>query len=418
MHQKTNFKICATRATINPSMDVYLAGWTDRSTPTNEISSDLEINTLYLKCQELSVCIISIDSLYVNEDLFDKNQGETTFIFAGASHTHFAPALDKTKQKLGKINEEYFQKIKLILKKNIIQSETHSIDLSVIEYYKTRIPININRRRNIISYTFNPFHWTSKIEIAPSFLKKTNDEVHIVIFKNSEAKVICILWSFACHPTNWCNSNEISSDYIGDVRNSLRTTYGMIPVLFFQGFSGDLKAIQKPFRWTYKNVWKELFHLPIKFSKFTEVEYIDWTTKLKNHIKNILLKNKPETYNPRLSWKEIKIPLNQILNANIEGLTDLKITELHLAENLVIIGFSAEPVFEYIKHIKTIYKNKTIIPVGCIGNVYGYLPTNKMIKEGGYESKDFFKIFGYKNTFKEDVEGVIYTNIKNLKNAF
>ena len=61
---------------------------------------------------------------------------------------------------------------------------------------------------------------------------------------------------------------------------------------------------------------------------------------------------------------------------------------------------------------------KTIITVGCVGSVFGYLPTDKLIEEGGYESKDFFSGFALKGSYKQNIQVGIVSYITKfiLKN--
>jgi hypothetical protein len=409
-----HFTIGTSIAILNPATPIHLSGWLHREKSASKIASDLELNILHLKSAS-SIFLISVDSLYLNDNMLQTEAGLDTLIFAGASHTHFAPALDKTKQALGKVDEEYYASVKKMLKIGIQKARENLNNINNIGYFKTRVSVNINRRRKNIYYRLNFLKWKFKIENGPNYFGKTNTDLHIIAFKDGEGKILALLWSYACHPTTWPNMNEISSDYIGAVRNSLRTQYGNIPILFFQGFSGNIRANKNSNLLKWFNLKKELFHLPKLFQPFNENEFFKWSKVLSDQIKYTIdcIKEKPII--PTFNFKQYEIPLDRLMEGEIGTIQTLKIQIVKFSSDLVLIGFSAEPVVEYIQIIKKIFKNITVVPVGCLANCYGYLPTTQMIKEGGYESNGFFSIFGYKNSFKGEVELPV---VETIKRAF
>ena len=50
-----------------------------------------------------------------------------------------------------------------------------------------------------------------------------------------------MLWNFACHPVMYHSPMNVSAHFPGDVRKELREILSDIPVVFLQGFSGDIR---------------------------------------------------------------------------------------------------------------------------------------------------------------------------------
>ena len=102
--------------------------------------------------------------------------------------------------------------------------------------------------------------------------------------------------------------------------------------------------------------------------------------------------------------------MDQILTGRIEGIDHLTIYEADLGRDIKFIGLSAEPVAAWGEDFRRYAgKGKLIFPLGCIGTTYGYLPTKKMLSEGGYETEGFFKIFGYRpSEFKKNIREVLF----------
>ena len=79
-----------------------------------------------------------------------------------------------------------------------------------------------------------------------------------------------------------------------------------------------------------------------------------------------------------------------------------------LSKTHVILGVSAEVVSLYSLELQQRYPNKIIIPVGCVGTVFGYWPTKKMLKEGGYEVNGFKKAFHLRANLIKKYRHVIF----------
>ena len=76
---------------------------------------------------------------------------------------------------------------------------------------------------------------------------------------------------------------------------------------------------------------------------------------------------------------------------------------------------SAEVVSAYSLKIQAMFPNKIIMPVGCVGSVFGYWPTRKMLKEGGYEVVKFKKKFSLEGDFiEENIEGMLSGSVSRM----
>ena len=79
------------------------------------IDSDIEINAIRLMQNNTNVLIISVDTLFVTNEiktfaidhLKDRLPLNEDQVFIAASHTHYAPFLDASKPNLGAVDDEY-----------------------------------------------------------------------------------------------------------------------------------------------------------------------------------------------------------------------------------------------------------------------------------------------------------------------
>ena len=64
----------------------------------------------------------------------------------------------------------------------------------------------------------------------------------MLTFSDPTDRPIAVLWSYACHPVGFPARTRVSADFPGVVRRALRDAHGAeLPVLFLQGFAGDVR---------------------------------------------------------------------------------------------------------------------------------------------------------------------------------
>src|SRR5690606_35611692 len=100
----------------------------------NNVHDRMEINLAALKQGEKYALLYSIDTLFVPDDfvqlVLDKFGAEYNLreedIWMAATHTHFAPALDKEKRGLGRADETYCAIVEeklLLLTSRVLRSQ-------------------------------------------------------------------------------------------------------------------------------------------------------------------------------------------------------------------------------------------------------------------------------------------------------
>lgn len=377
-------------------------------------SKSLEANYLIID-SETKYLMLSLDLLYVGERLTvllkEKLCGvfpiENMFIVA--SHSHYAPMADTHKPLLGKANDEYIEDIAARVSKSITLSLLNQFYQVEIEYspYETfqtckrRLRRSVGLKGNRIVF--------NQVLLGPSRntmnSEKNKIEGGLITLKDANGKALAIIWHFPCHPTSFPRSTEFSSHFIGDIRDYLRSINdSSLPVIFLQGFSGDIRPpsqITRP---------KNLLELLRKtffgsyFKDFTEQGYKEWINNLKEELDKVIKKNNTSftCKSEEVSSERLSIPLSEFAETNIQTDKEVTFVKINMGK-LVLIGVSAELVYDYQLYLKKLSADKFLIGVGCLEDVFGYIPTKNMQIQGGYESKDFFPYFGIK-ALKGDIE--------------
>ncbi len=406
---------------ITPTAPLPLAGWGGQGEISSEIADILEVNVLVLRQAEKPFVFVSVDSLFTGQAFFDFLMSEfpelaVDRLWLAASHTHFAPALDDSKPLLGKANSAWCD----VVYKRTAQLIRRLLDQDGVEtelrYHIGRSQNAINRRRR--GWQLSRKHILRKQTIgAPNPAGVCDDSIHALSFYAGDS-VQAVLWSSACHPVASPNRNAVSSDYPGWVRRSLRRKYhSSMPVVFLQGFCGNLRpnATQSRIQAIFsKRKLAQRLNSLINGSTFADMtsnQYARWAISYSNAVAQTL-DSDGEIIVGEISSAISQIPAEQI-HPGSHNDEILSIRKILFGEALCFVGLSAEPAAEYAKLIKKLI-GKNVVTVGYLDQVFGYLPTDEMVQNGGYEVDGFAPWFGLSGKFIPELEGHVLNAVRNV----
>jgi len=364
-----------------------------------EVEGSLEANLLFIDDGSNKVLVISVDALYVGEHIRNslvsalQGQIENDHIFIAATHTHYAPMLDDTKPELGKADDDHMQGVAARL-------TTAAQDLveSVIETELTIEPLQFEtsiaierRKKRFLAITGRRLRFNA-VAMAPSKLRRPN-LADIVTLRTADGKAICTIVQIACHPTSVPNQCKHTAAYATTVRQVCRARQNFIPVLVFQGFSGDLR----PDSTRPKNAlgWIRRLAFGRFFTPMDESEYREWLLSLKNELAGSMNESPSPVRLKAVGADLTQVPLHALhitRNRDNLGPSHLHIQSVDLGP-VSLLGISAEVVSEYADLCRSMKSNSSVLPVSCLAATFGYLPTSEMVRDGGYESAHSLKFF-------------------------
>lgn len=407
---------------ITPLMPIPLAGLFDRTDPYSTIADKLEANAVLLRDDKQKVIIVSTDLFFIGKTLRNGILGAIKDIvsdqelFISASHSHFTPATDDSKPLLGKVDSEYLSLVIARISGLIRELVTGKAERGSLFYsVGSNSSSNINRRR---------FAWAGfltlkkEMEMMPNAKAFKDPSIRMIKVVDRNNNIMAVLWNYCCHPTGFNNLTSVSAEYPGFVRKKVRGELKSdIPVLFLQGFSGDvrpkviLKAPKKKTSPAYFKFLVSRLHNGPRFGIFSDSEWIEWAQTLSNSVIEVVRRKDDKQVEARLENKRVTIE-PETLGLKIAG-GPVSFHRIDVGD-VRIIGISAETVAEYLPLLESAFPDSKIIPVSYLDHVLGYLPTNKMLSEGGYEVDGFQKYFSVKADFPPDLQERIIGAIRSL----
>lgn len=403
--------VVAAMVDISPDAPCALQGFSSRRGSFSRVADHLELNAIRLNQGDHTVVIYSADVLYLDRDVVAEAEtlvrqfrpGAKTHVMAAASHTHFAPAIDASKPLLGARDPHYFEFFKQRLRGLIAALCDRPAATCTIVYRRGESNSSINRRRRGWNFSRQTLLRREAI-IAPNPNGYVDRAIRTLEARDASGAVLCVLWNFACHPSNFPLRDCVSADFPGVVRAAIRNHHAnpSLPVIYLQGFSGDASP-QMSGRLS-RTLQGRIFKLlnGRVFGDITPEEFSGWSGELTQQVCRVL-HHPPRTLHARLNCSESSVPLSELIEG-IQRDRPVRLQRIALSDDVQLIGLGAEVVACYSPMVQNLIKPADLIPVGCVGDCYGYLPSESMLAEGGYEVNGFFKPFSLTGRFRQSVQ--------------
>jgi hypothetical protein len=409
--------VAAGRTRVSPSAyPIPIAGHGDRSTARAEADA-LEINAALLTDGESRCLLMSFDLLYIGgslerrlrEALAERYGLRNADVLLFASHTHFAPPTDPALPALGPVNEQYADHVfteALRLVDHLIATRPVPI---TIETRRGDLDHSVNRRRPrfLPTYTRSGGLSTARVSLAPNAAGARNETVTVVMLcEHVSNKAIAMIWNYACHPVGHTPSDVTSADFPGFVRAKLRHEVRDLPVLFMQGFCGDVRPDISP---SMAASWRQAAARCIKqlasgtpWLGVTPESWQRWAETLSQRVKDIAEAPPVSVDNePMFSSELTTISVDAFFDGDAQK-TAMEVRGLRLGRDVEIVAFGAEPSVGWVRRLdERLGPSRAVrLYAGYCGDVVGYLPLPEQVSEGGYEVVQSQRLFGLKGRYR------------------
>lgn len=234
-----------------------------------------------------------------------------------------------------------------------------------------------------------------------------------------------ILFGYACHNTTLVNDNlQVSGDYAGFAQKKLETDFPGVTALFLMGCAGDqnpsprgsaaiaeqhgnalaaavsktlkgtMKPVSAPIRTDYNRVF--LAFQPFDVKRYQE-EIKSADRFLQRRAKLML-----DAYNKGWSTDKLSYPVQAV----------------RFNSDFTILGLSDEVVVDYSLLYKKTFPQENLYVAGYCSDVQCYIPSKRILLEGGYEGNESMIYYGQPGPFAADVEDrVTKTVLQVMRNV-
>jgi len=418
------WKAGVARVIITPDQPLWMAGYANREHPSEGKIVDLWAKALTLQDSDgKQVVLVTADLVGIPKKLSDhiRDQLKRRFnlsrsqIAINTSHTHTGPVLtnalvdiypvDSSQQhEIDQYTDQLGEKIVTLVDKAL-----HSMEPVQLSAGNGVTRFQVNRRNNIES--------TLSLQ---SHLNGPNDyAVPVIKVENNQGKLIAVAFGYACHNTVLAGY-KWSGDYAGFAQLELEKAHPGVTALFLQGCGADQNPLPRKTVQLAQQYGKDLAAAvdrvlnedmqslpPHLTTAYSEVELSLNTPPSKEE----LMKMAAGSSDYQKRWA------NHLLR-NIDRGEALRTSYPYPVEvwklgDQPIIILGGEVVVGYAIELKHIF-GQNIFVLSYSNDVMSYIPTAKILQEGGYEGASSQMAYGLPNTWKLNIETVILQQVLQL----
>jgi len=347
---------------ITPERPLRMAGYGGRTDP-----ADGTVQDLFAKCvtfedqQGKRVVIITLDLIgvlaelrsAVVKQLGEKHKLPPQAVLMNASHTHCGPAYGRDDAK------DYFEHLtqKIV---RVVGESIERLQPATLSYSVARASVAMNRRTPSATGVVN----------HPNPLGPVDHSVPVLSVRNPDGELQAVVFGYACHNTTM-GFLKWYGDYAGYAQEYLEVDHPGVTALFMMGCGGD----QNPYP-----------RSELKFAKHHG-------RTLATAVEAALEVNQRTMRHQR--------PVNGPLRFALETV-DLKfvgkdrpdfaypVQAIRFGDDVTLIALGTEVVVDYSLRLKSELSRPEgpAIWVAGYSNVYsGYIPSRRVLLEGGYEAR-------------------------------
>jgi hypothetical protein len=425
-----DWKAAASKVVITPKDTMWMAGYSSRNKPAEGAAQDLFAKALALQdTQGNRFVVVTMDLIGVPRTLRDdlvKRLGETQHLPAesvlfNASHTHCGPeyrfgGVGADSPEIGRRQQAdaYGVWLEEALFKLVGDALAHLAPAQVT-YHHARCGYAMNRRL--------PIDGTFRNSPYPD--GPVDQDVPVLRVTGADGKEMAILFGYACHNTTlpfyqWCG------DHAGYAQEYIEAAHPGAIALYMQGCGGDQnpyprgkielakmhgqslatavdaaltatsQAIHGPLKENFADADIDFAHVP------TRAE-LDEQAQSKNgldasHAKKLLA---------RLDAGET-LPAHYAYPVQV----------VRFGDGLTFVGLAGETVVDYSLRLKRELAGGPVWVAGYCNDVMTYIPTRRVLEEGGYEGVDAIKFTAlpgpWAPTIEERIVGKVHDLVRSM----
>lgn len=415
-------RIGINRIKITPPLGIELAGFETDGRKAESVYDDLYAAAMALEHEGRRAAVVCADVIGFGMGSCGRIKAAVEArcglkaheLLLSASHTHSGPqTCENMSPVIGRADGPYNE----TLTERIVQSVSSCMEgMEDCELYTAtgRCGFGVNRRRIE----------DGKASFAPNEGGTADREVPVIKAVCS-GRVRAVIFSYACHPST-VGLPLVTADYPGRARKAIQEAYPGAVALFLQGCCGNIRV---------RTVENERF----RTGTMEEVEAFG--RQLGEEVTRVC-EGTMEKVKPSIAARQLDItlplealPPREKLRETLAGGTrrerawaerllagydclkpeiPYSIQRVIIGKGIDILALEGEVCVEYGLKAKELAKDGFLIAAGYCNRNPGYIPTRRMLTEGGYEPEESRLYYLLPSPFNESAEGAVIEGMREI----
>jgi len=421
-----DYKAGIGRIIITPEKPIYMSGYGGRDHPSEGVIHDLWAKALAIEDRKgARVVIVSTDLIGLPRSISDivaarvqKEYGiDRAHLVLNSSHTHTGPLIRRNLEMLFELGPEDNQVVSDYSNKltenlvAVVGAALKDLEPADLSFGNGRATFAINRRQST----------PAGMKIGENPQGPGDPDVPILKITAPGGKLRGVLFGYACHNTTLTGQfYKISGDYSGFAQIAIEKANPGATAMFLMLCGAD----QNPYPRSKLELAEEhgaTLAAEVNRVLAEKLQRVRGPVRPAFQIVEINFAPKSrETFEARLNESNVyrvrhaKAMLRLYDERNPIVRYPYPVQAIQFGKDLTLVALGGEVVVDYDLRIKREFGGKGIIVAGYSNDVMSYIPSLRVLKEGGYEADDSMIYYGLPGPYDEQVEDRIMTTVRQV----
>ena len=387
------------KANITPEKPLWLAGYADRTNVSNGKVMDLWIKVLALEDEHKNRGVfLTSDTLGIPAQISQhllaafkaRYQLRPDQVILSASHTHCGPVLSGAMMDMYPLSSEQSKDID-IYTKELERKIVEAVGKAIEDLSPTRLSAGRGETAFAVNRRNNPEGKVPKL-IADGALKGPFDHaVPVLAVMRPDGSLKAVLFGYACHNTVM-SFYEWSGDYAGFAQMALEKSHPDSTALFFNGCGGDQNPLPRR-NLMLAERYGQMLASAVEEVLIQPAHWLSPELATASELVNLNLGPTPtdselqtltqDRAHSARHWAN-RLIAERKAGKQFSRTYPFPVQAWRLGGSQVLITLGGEPVVDYSLKFKKQFGESTWV-AGYCNDVMAYIPSLRVLKEGGYE---------------------------------
>jgi len=412
------------RAIITPEEPMWMAGYASRDHVSEGTLVDLWAKVLAIEdTKGKKVVLVTTDLLGIPAKMSDRIRNQIAIrygltrsqIILSSSHTHTGPVLMDALFDIYPLDEKQTEAIRNYsnnLEKKIVGLTGDAI--------RSMVPAQLSSQNGVTRFQVNRRNNSETTLSNQTSLIGPNDySVPVLKVTDASGNLLAVVFGYACHATV-LSFYQFSGDYPGFAQIELERMHPGVTAMFFQGAGADQNPLPRRTVPLAQQYGRELAAAvdrilneetkilePFISTAYSEVN-LTFTTQ---PTIEELTKMEKEKEGYQKKWAASQL---EILRKNGSLITSYPYpVQIWKLGDQSIMTMGGEPVVQYSIELKKLF-GPDVFVMGYANDVMAYIPSETILKDGGYEGELSQMVYGMPGKWDSDIQVKILKEFEKL----
>ncbi len=421
-----DFQAGVARVEITPPQPFWMSGYAARTHPSEGVYQDLWAKALALRDSEGRQAVLVTTDLIglpraISDEVAERVRArfgvEREALVLSSSHTHCGPAVRKNLAVLYDFSEED--------RKRVDDYGAELVDRLVDVVGKALedlAPAQLSVGHGSVGFAVNRREFTpGGVKIGGNPAGPVDHDVPVLKVAGKDGSLRAVVFGYACHNTTLGGDfYRIGGDYAGFAQAALEQARPGATALFVMLCGAD----QNPSpRGTLEHARQYGQALAAEVGRVLGTSLLPVRPPIRTALEVVSLDFSPHTRavfeqeatSPdKCRQRRARLMLAAYDAGQPVRQTPYPVQAIRLGADLTLLALAGEVVVDYALRAKRELAGEDLVVAGYCNDVMGYIPSRRVLQEGGYEAVDSMIYYGQPGPFTESVEDTVFAAVRRV----